>query len=53
MFCTWSGVHLSYIQLQGVSKKTPSFVIPAPLEALGCSKGLDISQKHYQSYFFG
>ena len=27
-------------------------MIPASLEALGCSKGLDISQKHCQSSFF-
>ena len=36
-----------------VSLKKRSFVIPAPLEALGCSKGLDVSQKHCQSSFFG
>ena len=36
-----------------VSLKKGSFRIPAPMEALGCSKGLDISQKHCQSSFFG
>ena len=35
-----------------MSLKKRSFVIPAPLEALDCSKGLDISQKHCQSSFF-
>ena len=35
-----------------VSLKKRSLVIPARLEALGCSKGLDISQKHCQSSFF-
>ena len=34
-----------------VSLKKRSFVIPAPLEALGCFKGLDTSQKHCQSFF--
>ena len=38
-------------KLQGVFKKR-SFVIPAPLEALWWSKGLDISQKHCQPSFF-
>ena len=33
-----------------VSLKKGSFRIPAPMEAVGCSKGLDISQKHY--HFF-
>ena len=42
-----------YHYIQGVSKKR-SFVIPAPLEAVGWSKGLDIinSQKHFQTSFF-
>ena len=35
-----------------VSLKKGSFRIPAPMEALGCSKGLDISQKHCQTSFF-
>ena len=40
------------LSVQGVSKKR-SFVIPAPQQALGCSKGLDISQQHGHSSFFG
>ena len=36
-----------------MSLKKCSFGIPAPLEARGCSKGLNISQKHCQTYFFG
>ena len=36
-----------------VSLKKGSFRIPAPMEALGYSKGLDISQKHCQTSFFG
>ena len=36
-----------------VSLKKRSLVIPALLEALGCSKGMNISQKHCQSSFFG
>ena len=35
-----------------VSQKKRSLRIPAPMEALGCSKGLDISQKHCQTSFF-
>jgi len=35
------------------SLKKRSLVIPALLEALGCSKGMNISQKHCQSSFFG
>ena len=35
-----------------VSLKKGSFRIPAPMEALGYSKGLDISQKHCQTSFF-
>ena len=45
----YHGVLLNY----RVSLKKGSFGIPAPMEALGCSKGLDISQKHCQSSFFG
>ena len=51
----FSYLHTSYkpkMFIQGVSKKG-SFMIPASLEALGCSKGLDISQKHCQTSFFG
>ena len=40
-------VFVSY--MYGVSLKKRSFVIPAPLEALGCSKGLDIGQKLCQT----
>ena len=34
-----------------VSLKKRSFRIPALMEALGYSKGLDISQKHCQTFF--
>ena len=36
-----------------VCLKKGSFMILASLEALGCFKGLDIIQKHWQSSFFG
>ena len=42
-----------FTQAYRVSLKKGSFRIPAPMGALGYSKGLDISQKHCQTFFFG